>query len=229
MPSTSARQDEMWVNKELDAVKRELAEYKEIEEANCELALELEAVKRELALGKERHTKLQMSIAGIQEETSCGICGHQMTSAAILECGHTFCGSCVYTWFRTKLDDHVLEYPNYDPKSFVPKQWITALQDERLSWIARLSLVSNIDASLLSARHPVYTCPSCRQHVRSAPVPNVALKQVTRGLPESLDVDNGPNDVVEDVFNWEDLFPISVRQLGLVWYVIVLSSARHVL
>ena len=140
-----------------------------------------------------------------------------------MDCGHSFCDRCVFTWFKTKLNDHIGNHGGYDARSFVPAPWILALKDRNLPWVARLTILARADEALLRSSHPRYTCPSCRRHVKNAPIPNLSLKQASRALYKSED----PVVTIGTRPNWSDLFPVNVREFSMLWYVHAKSSNRE--
>ncbi|KAI1782532.1 hypothetical protein LXA43DRAFT_1068644 [Ganoderma leucocontextum] len=138
----------------------------------------------------------------------------QMTSPVSLQCGHDFCGQCVFIWFKTKLTAHVGVHPGYNPRSIVPEQMLTALRKKDLSRLIRTTILATLDEMILKSPHPRYTCPTCRSHIRSPPTANLALKQAIQALSQA----SGSRTRIDHIPNWDHLFPVNVRDFVMQWY-----------
>ena len=102
-------------------------------------------------------------------------------SSSLPECGHIFCQSCLQDWFSTTLAQFMNANPHYNINQ---AQNIPHLQTIFQTLIhhpqaATHSQVTGMLANLLPPT-PRYTCPTCRESVRTRPTEVFALKAIVR-------------------------------------------------
>jgi hypothetical protein len=96
-----------------------------------------------------------------------------------LACGHTFCLTCLDSWFARTLSAHTTTHPHFANFASghtylsLPPNQLLALLDPA----ARAHLQRQITAV---APQPQYNCPACRADVESKPVPDFGLKAQVR-------------------------------------------------
>ncbi|KAJ7821353.1 hypothetical protein B0H13DRAFT_2682103 [Mycena leptocephala] len=131
--------------------------------------------------------KRQKTVAAdLEDQITCEVCNSKMWSPFILpDCGHTFCQKDLEDWFSTALKQHRNVYPHYNVN--VPLNIYGVFQQQ-------LPL-------------PPYTCPKCREKVRSKPVQNFAVKGFVRAVAEQAG-ETSPKKTVGSATNvWNHFFP----------------------
>ncbi|KAJ7291166.1 hypothetical protein C8J57DRAFT_210905 [Mycena rebaudengoi] len=110
---------------------------------------------------EEMKKKQMLEAVEMEDQVTCEVCDSKMWSPFILPgCGHTFCQQDLENWFATALKQHRTIYPQYDV-NYVPPG-------------------NNPYYQPLPA--PAYSCPKCREPVRSKPMQNFALKPFVRSI-----------------------------------------------
>lgn len=121
------------------------------------------------------------------------------------ECGHVFCESCLQDWFSTTLQQHLTNHPNYslaNANAPLPAHLRTLvaqcrqhpgntglkLQLEAQIALHRVHQYENrqMGGAVGDGLDPVYTCPTCREEVKTRPVEDFALKAVVRVVAEAM-------------------------------------------
>jgi RING-type zinc-finger len=95
-----------------------------------------------------------------------------------LGCGHTFCQSCLEDWLSTTLAQHMTNHPNYNAHPPIPPH-IYGLP-RHMQQQALLQLAP------MQPPPPKYTCPTCRQEVKSKPAETFALKAIVRTVANAM-------------------------------------------
>ncbi|KAJ7094009.1 hypothetical protein B0H15DRAFT_149725 [Mycena belliarum] len=139
----------------------------------------------------EEIKKQQTVVADVEDQVTCEVCAAKMWSPFILpDCGHTFCQRDLEDWFATSLKQHRKVYPNYDVNT-APVNIYGVVQ--------RLPL-------------PAYSCPKCRQKVRSKPIQNFALKGLVRIVADKVG-ESSPKKLPGSSANvWSRFFPADPAQ-----------------
>ncbi|KAJ7576815.1 hypothetical protein C8J56DRAFT_371488 [Mycena floridula] len=102
----------------------------------------------------------------LAENIECEICTSSLKDPWILkECGHSFCLSCLDTWFSRTLAKHIEVHPHY-------------------------RIVHNLDRHLLP--QPSYRCPKCRESVTERPSEDFTLKALVDILSEAMGESRAP-------------------------------------
>ncbi|KAL4248910.1 hypothetical protein ABKN59_007570 [Abortiporus biennis] len=120
----------------------------------------------------------------LDEHLSCEICTLKMWNPFTLQCGHTFCQTCLQDWFNTTLAQYMNTHPHYNPNPPTLAQYRIALGNRNLDPLHRRHLERQIQAFLMTMEHPSYTCPACRVNVRMKPAQVFALKHAVRTVGE---------------------------------------------
>lgn len=89
---------------------------------------------------------------------------------------------CLKEWFTTALDQHLIQYPQYDMHNLIAVQ--CAFLSYPISPIQRQLLLGEIAVILGSTPHPHYSCPTCRAVVRLRPSENFPLKALVESIAE---------------------------------------------
>ncbi|KAH7868090.1 uncharacterized protein C8R40DRAFT_1178200 [Lentinula edodes] len=132
-------------------------------------------------------SKDHMPISNVEDSVTCEICTMKMWTPYILECGHTYCQSCL----------QVRMYPFTQisgPTLIVIPQHVAANPDYSINqpqhpygadtYTAYLGFAQHHYMHFLSAAtpQPHYTCPLCRKQVRNPPVEDFNLKKIVRAV-----------------------------------------------
>ncbi|KAJ6591100.1 hypothetical protein DFH09DRAFT_193304 [Mycena vulgaris] len=134
----------------------------------------------------EEIKKQQTMATDMEEQVTCEVCSGKMWSPFILpDCGHTFCQQDLEDWFSTALKQHRNVYPNYNVNA----------------------PAVNVYGIMQSLPLPQYSCPKCREKVRSKPIQNFALKGLVRMVADQVG-ENSPKKAVGSSTNaWSRFFP----------------------
>ncbi|KAJ7507268.1 hypothetical protein B0H11DRAFT_1970967 [Mycena galericulata] len=122
----------------------------------------------------------------MEDQVTCEVCSSKMWSPFILpDCGHTFCQQDLEDWFETALKRHRTMYPHYDVNA----------------------PAFNVYGHIQKVPLPPYSCPKCREQVRSKPIQNFALKNFVRVVAGKVG-ENSPKKIVGNSTNvWGRFFP----------------------
>ncbi|PPQ70525.1 hypothetical protein CVT26_013983 [Gymnopilus dilepis] len=164
-----------------------------LREENVKCKRDLERASKQLKELKEENQTLQalhkpdkatisLDVEQLSDHLDCEICTSRMWTPYILpDCGHTFCQSCLQDWFGTVQAKFLTDHPQNDPQRnaatlghlnlFIAQNPQVALRPDLLNMISR-SLPPQ----------PKYTCPTCRELVRSRPTEAFALKAIVRTI-----------------------------------------------
>ncbi|KAJ7481614.1 hypothetical protein FB451DRAFT_132580 [Mycena latifolia] len=134
----------------------------------------------------EEIRKQQMKAADLEDSVTCEVCAAKMWSPFILpDCGHTFCQQDLEDWFSTALKQHRNVYPHYNVNA----------------------PAVNVYGLMQTLPLPPYSCPKCREKVRSKPIQNFALKGLVRVVADKVG-ENSPKKSVGSSANvWSRFFP----------------------
>ncbi|KAF7343486.1 RING-type domain-containing protein [Mycena venus] len=145
-----------------------------------QLEKENERIKKE----NEEMRKQQAVAADLEEQITCEVCSAKLWSPFILTCGHTFCQQDLENWFSTALRQHRNVYPHYNVNT-IPVNVYGIFQQLPL---------------------PPYTCPKCRQSVRSKPIQNFAVKGLVRAVAGQSG-ETSPKKPADATNVWGQFFP----------------------
>ncbi|KAH7875081.1 uncharacterized protein C8R40DRAFT_1170711 [Lentinula edodes] len=122
-------------------------------------------------------SKDHMPISDVEDSVTCEICTMKMWTPYILECGHTYCQSCLQDWFSTTLAQHMAAHPNYNINQHQHPYGADM-------YAAYPGFAQHHYMHLLGAAtpQPHYTCPICRKQVRNPPVEDFNLKKIVRAV-----------------------------------------------
>ncbi|KAJ4468327.1 hypothetical protein J3R30DRAFT_3715271 [Lentinula aciculospora] len=167
---------ELRLERDVKKLKQENDEHKSKENA---LRLELALFKDELmvlhaATLNTTSSKDHMPIANVEDSVTCEVCTMKMWTPYILECGHTYCQSCLQDWFSTTLTQHMAAHPNFSINQ--PQHPYGAEMLPAHVHYYYMHLLG------LTPPQPQYTCPICRQQVRNPPVEDFNLKKIVRAV-----------------------------------------------
>ncbi|KAJ6612792.1 hypothetical protein B0H10DRAFT_2222818 [Mycena sp. CBHHK59/15] len=132
---------------------------------------------------EEMKKRQMLEAADMEDQVTCEVCSTKMWSPFILpDCGHTFCQQDLENWFSTTLNQHRTLYPHGNV---------------------------NIPAMNLygAAPPPLYTCPKCRETVRSRPIQNFALKGFVRSIAAKAGEYSPKKTTGSSVNVWNRFFP----------------------
>ncbi|KAJ3810389.1 hypothetical protein F5876DRAFT_41929 [Lentinula aff. lateritia] len=122
-------------------------------------------------------SKDHMPISDVEDSVTCEICTMKMWTPYILECGHTYCQSCLQDWFSTMLAQHMAAHPNYNINQ--PQHPYGADMYAAYPGFAQHHYMHLLGAV---TPQPRYTCPICRKQVRNPPVEDFNLKKIVRAV-----------------------------------------------
>ncbi|KAJ7747963.1 hypothetical protein DFH07DRAFT_1062660 [Mycena maculata] len=148
---------------------------------------QLERENERIKLENEDIKKQRMvEAADMEDQVTCEVCSSKMWSPFILpDCGHTFCQQDLENWFATTLKQHCNIYPHYNVNAAVVNVY---------GLMQRLPL-------------PNYTCPKCRENVKSKPIQNFAMKGFVRVVAGKVG-ESSPKKTVGSPNNvWNRFFP----------------------
>ncbi|KAJ3756866.1 hypothetical protein EV360DRAFT_84540 [Lentinula raphanica] len=139
-------------------------------------------------------SKDHVAISQLDDSITCEVCAAKMWTpymwvarsikplymtpnlVSSLACGHTYCKSCLQDWFSTILQKHMAAHPQYRLNNQPPR---TATRDPVAIYAEAMvrALYNNAGVP-----EPQYTCPTCREQVRSPPVEDFNLKKIVRAV-----------------------------------------------
>ncbi|KAJ6588440.1 hypothetical protein B0H19DRAFT_1099320 [Mycena capillaripes] len=124
--------------------------------------------------------------ADLEDQITCEVCSSKMWSPFILpDCGHTFCQQDLENWFATALNQHRKTYPHYNANA----------------------PAVNLYGIFQQAPLPPYTCPKCREKVRSKPIQNFAVKNFVRSVAGQAGETSPKKTVGSGTNVWSRFFP----------------------
>lgn len=104
-------------------------------------------------------------------------------SCSLPDCGHAFCQNCLQNWFATAQTQFLASHPEHNPQQAHQlanlSHFLRVLSQNPL--IAQDPNVHRMIEPLIPPQ-PSYTCPTCREPVRTRPTEVFALKAVVRTL-----------------------------------------------
>ncbi|KAJ3775361.1 hypothetical protein FB446DRAFT_413025 [Lentinula raphanica] len=121
-------------------------------------------------------SKDHVAISQLDDSITCEVCAAKMWTPYILACGHTYCKSCLQDWFSTILQKHMAAHPQYRLNNQPPR---TATRDPVTIYAEAMMRALYNNAGV---PEPQYTCPTCREQVRSPPVEDFNLKKIVRAV-----------------------------------------------
>ncbi|KAJ7135424.1 hypothetical protein C8R43DRAFT_617337 [Mycena crocata] len=152
---------------------------KKLEKENARIRKENEEIKKQ-------QVKEAVNMEDLEDQVTCEVCSSKMWSPFILpDCGHTFCQQDLENWFSTALKQHRNIYPHYTVNA--PAMNVYGLMQ-------RLPL-------------PPYTCPKCREKVRSKPIQNFALKGLVRAVAGKVGESSPRRAPGSSTNTWGQFFP----------------------
>lgn len=100
------------------------------------------------------------------------------------DCGHTFCQNCLQGWFSTILAHFMTVHPHYNMNSPFPPPPPIPRFDPRLPPQMLYMQLQHYQQQQqqLQQEKPEYTCPTCREPVRTRPTEEYALKSLVRTI-----------------------------------------------
>jgi hypothetical protein len=103
------------------------------------------------------------------------------SSCSLPDCGHIFCLSCLQDWFGTTLAQFMNANPHYNVNQArnIPHLQLLFQNLAQNPHAAAHPQVAAMLANLLPPS-PHYTCPTCREPVRTRPIEVFALKAIIR-------------------------------------------------
>ncbi|KAJ3892454.1 hypothetical protein GG344DRAFT_45458 [Lentinula edodes] len=123
------------------------------------------------------YVNIFLPISDVEDSVTCEICTMKMWTPYILECGHTYCQSCLQDWFSTTLAQHMAAHPNYNINQ--PQHPYGADMYAAYPGFAQHHYMHLLGAA---TPQPHYTCPICRKQVRNPPVEDFNLKKIVRAV-----------------------------------------------
>ena len=107
---------------------------------------------------------------------------------SIVGCGHTFCEFCLFGWYETTLRKYKVEFdPDYDASTaapHIPERLIARLPEDCQEFFTSIS----------NKNHPTYTCPTCRQEVKTKPSLSMVTNQMLALISETTNKGNAHRD-----------------------------------
>ncbi|TFK44502.1 hypothetical protein BDQ12DRAFT_730555 [Crucibulum laeve] len=168
---------------------------KKTKEENTRHKHAYEKAHRELTDTREENRVLQTSrrhekgklvdTTQLEDNINCEICTARMWSPHLLpDCGHAFCQSCLRDWFSTIQAQFMASNPHYDGNQPSPHSAHIQMLLSNPHTFHRPQIAQQI-AQLLTAYQPPrpdYSCPTCREPVKTRPVEDFALKALVRTI-----------------------------------------------
>lgn len=99
------------------------------------------------------------------------------------DCGHSFCQPCLQSWFSKTKTEFMATHPQNTPEQLANGAVLAQL----IQTIAHNSQLVNERHAMnmfwhYMPPHPAYTCPTCREPVRSRPTEVFTLKSLVRTI-----------------------------------------------
>lgn len=138
------------------------------------------------------------------------------SSCSLPDCGHIFCLSCLQDWFGTTLAQFMNANPHYNVNQ---AQNIPHLQHLFQNLIQNPHAAAHPQIAAMLANllppSPQYTCPTCREPVRTRPIEVFALKAIIRVVTAAAG-ESSPKKAVNNNFKakagpWDGFFPPKTR------------------
>lgn len=102
------------------------------------------------------------------------------------DCGHTFCQSCLQDWFGATQAQYIAAHPEYNPNQPLGQHGVMQLHAVLQTMMLNPAIANNPQVKAMMAHvlppHPEYTCPTCREQVKSRPTEAFALKSLVRTI-----------------------------------------------
>ncbi|KDR75320.1 hypothetical protein GALMADRAFT_249347 [Galerina marginata CBS 339.88] len=169
--------------RQINKLREESVKHKrDFERASRELKESKEEIKHLQALCKPDNGKILLDVEQLSDHLDCEICTCRMWTPYILpDCGHSFCQSCLQDWFASIQAQFLATHPHNDP-------------NQNTAHILQLTQVIALNPQLVHQRHvtdmiaqimpprPNYTCPTCREPVRSRPTEAFSMKAIVRTI-----------------------------------------------
>ncbi len=141
--------------------------------------------------------------------TECILC-HSLP-----DCGHTFCQNCLQDWFSSTQAQFMTSHPGYDPNQLISDQKTLGLYKLAQALMHNPQAANSMQISALVTQllplHPQYTCPTCREPVKSRPTEAFALKALVRTVSstmgESSPKRSKQSGKAPDESVWDGFFP----------------------
>ncbi|KAI0083437.1 hypothetical protein BDY19DRAFT_987996 [Irpex rosettiformis] len=148
-----------------------------------------------------RNTASDEAVSSVRETLECSVCTNPVKSPSLLACGHTFCKHCLAGWFQQTLEIFIRDNPAWRA---VPLWWQNRralLENRSLGLEEHQELELELRRWWEDNSKPTYTCPLCRNEVRSLPVECLMLSEVSYTLTGKRQGDGAGGDV------WRRYFP----------------------
>ncbi|KAH9842016.1 uncharacterized protein C8Q71DRAFT_690615, partial [Rhodofomes roseus] len=144
--------------------------------------------------------------ASMKNDITCTICTQIISLPYVLSCGHTACRACLEGWFSELLVQHLERHPHADLPNMQP--YYDAIRDPSLDETIRERAIAEATMVLKFHPRPSYTCPICRQILKTKPTGEIALRSIVSSVAHSLGEEN-PNtgSVHEEEGFWDGFFP----------------------
>ncbi|KAH9924811.1 uncharacterized protein B0H18DRAFT_403415 [Fomitopsis serialis] len=152
----------------------------------------------------------------LQSDTTCTVCTLRMWLPYVLPCGHSACQLCLREWFSEALMQHLdrnpqLELPNLQP-------YREALRNAELPRADRERIKAELVDLLKAYPTPHYTCPICRQSIKTKPIEDIALRSIVCAVANALGEEDpmtthGGDEGVRS--NWDGFFLPTASDLEL--------------
>ncbi|KAJ7216586.1 hypothetical protein GGX14DRAFT_50984 [Mycena pura] len=148
-----------------------------------ERIIQLEKENASIKSENEAMKQNQTMTTELEDGVTCEICSSKMWSPFILpDCGHTFCQKDLEDWFSAALKQHRNTYPNFHAGMAGPM------------------------LGMMQLPLPPYSCPKCREKVRSKPIQNFAVKSFVRVVAKHAR-ETSPKKAASSNNIWSQFFP----------------------
>lgn len=106
-----------------------------------------------------------------------------LDSLSLPDCGHAFCQSCLQNWFTKTKAEFMAANPQNNPQQLHNAASLTHLMQNLVQnpHLAQHQHFMNMFLQFLPPQ-PTYTCPTCREPVRSRPTEVFTLKSLVRTI-----------------------------------------------